>query len=87
MMKILLQTVKKWFLGVTIDKKILTTVLFFNISMAYNLQRKIKFTFTRYIENLCTWEKKIKIKKRIKNVIDNIKESTKKLNAIIYLNI
>ena len=87
MMKILLQTVKKWFLGVTIDKKILTTVLFFNISMAYNLQRKIKFTFTRYIENLCTWEKKIKIKKRIKNVINNIKESTKKLNAIIYLNI
>ena len=86
-MKILLQTVKKWFLGVTIDKKILTTVLFFNISMAYNLQRKIKFTFTWYIENLCTWEKKIKIKKRIKNVINNIKESTKKLNAIIYLNI
>ena len=87
MMKILLQTVKKWFLGVTIDKKILTTVLFFNISMAYNLQRKIKFTFTRYIENICTWEKKIKIKKRIKNAINNIKESIKKLNAIIYLNI
>ena len=55
--------------------------------MAYNLQRKIKFTFTRYTENICTWEKKIKIKKRIKNAINNIKESIKKLNAIIYLNI
>ena len=61
--------------------------MFFNIFMAYNLQRKIKFTFTRYTENICTWEKKIKIKKRIKNAINNIKESIKKLNAIIYLNI
>ena len=74
MMKILLQTVKKWFLGVTIDKKILTTVFFFNVFMTFNLQRKIKFTFTRYIENICTWEKKEKKKKkkkRIKNDINN----------------
>ena len=28
----------------------------------------------------------MKIKKRIKNAINNIKESIKKLNAIIYLN-
>ena len=76
MMKILLQTVKKWFLGVTIDKKILTTVFFFNVFMTFNLQRKIKFTFTRYIENICTWEKKKK-KKIIKNAINKKKKVLK----------
>ena len=25
--------------------------------MTYNLQRKIKFTITRYIKNIYTWEK------------------------------
>ena len=31
---------------------------FFYIIMTYNLQRKIKLTITRYIENICIWEKK-----------------------------
>ena len=35
--------------------------------MAYNLQRKIKFTITRYIRNIYTWEKKKKKKKEKKN--------------------
>ena len=33
-------------------------LFFFYIFMTYNLQTKIKFTFTRYTENICTWEKK-----------------------------
>ena len=45
--------------------------------MAYNLQ-KSPGTYLR---------EKIKIKKRIKNAINNIKKSTKKLKAVIYLNI
>ena len=32
-------------------------------------------------------EEKVKIKKRTKNAINNIKKSIKKLNVIIYLNI
>ena len=32
--------------------------IFFYIFMTYNLQRKIKLKITRYIENICTWEKK-----------------------------
>ena len=36
--------------------------------MAYNLQRKIKFTITRYIRNIYTWEKKKKKKERKKEL-------------------
>ena len=61
-------------------------VTFFYVFMTYSVQRKIKFTITKYIENICTWEKK-KIKKRELKAINNIKNSIKKLNAIIYLNI
>ena len=40
--------------------------------MTYNLQRKIKFTITRYIKNIYTWEKKKKKKKSKKS--NNISE-------------
>ena len=55
--------------------------------MTYNLQRKIKFTVTRYIKNIYTWGKnKIKkSKKRIESAINDKK--IKKLRAITYLNI
>ena len=51
-------------------------LFFFYIFMTYNLQRKIKFTITRYIKNIYTWEKnrnKKKIKKRIKSAINDKK--------------
>ena len=32
--------------------------------MTYSLQRKIKFTISRYIKNIYTWEKKKKKKKK-----------------------
>ena len=59
--------------------------------MTCNLQRNIKFTITRYIKNIYTWEKnrnkkKKKRKKRIKSAI-NDKKLFKKRKAIIYLNI
>ena len=55
--------------------------------MTYNLERKIKFTITRYIENVYTWEKnrntkKKERKKRIKSAV-NDKKILKKLKAII----
>ena len=55
--------------------------------MAYNLQRKIKFTITRYIRNMYTWEKKKKKrkKKRIKSAL--MTKRINKLKAIVYLNI
>ena len=55
--------------------------------MAYNLQRKIKFTITRYIRNIYTWEKKKKKrkKKRIKSAL--MTKRINKLKAVVYLNI
>ena len=38
--------------------KVELDIIFFYIFMTYNLQRKIKLTITRYIENICIWEKK-----------------------------
>ena len=57
--------------------------------MTYNLQRKIKFTITRYITNIYTWEKKKKKKKKEKKRIESAinDKKIKKLRAIIYLNI
>ena len=43
---------KRTFSKVELDR------IFFYIFMTYNLQRKIKLTITRYIENICIWEKK-----------------------------
>ena len=43
---------KRTFSKVELDR------IFFCIFMTYNLQRKIKLTITRYIENICIWEKK-----------------------------
>ena len=43
---------KRTFSKVELDR------IFFYIIMTYNLQRKIKLTITRYIENICIWEKK-----------------------------
>ena len=34
--------------------------------MTYHLQRKIKFTTTRYIKNIYTWEKNKNKKKELK---------------------
>ena len=46
--------------------------------MTCNLQRKIKFTITLKI-------KKIKIKKRTKNAINNIKKNIKKLKLVFQI--
>ena len=49
--------------------------------MTYNLQRKIKFSITRYIKNIYTCEKdknnKKKEKKRIKSAINDKKKKNK----------
>ena len=48
------------------ETSIIQTHFFFYIFMTYNLQRKIKFTITRYIKNVYTWEKNRNKKKRKK---------------------
>ena len=42
--------------------------------MTYSFQWKMKFTITKYIEKYMYLGEKVKIKKRIKNAINNIKK-------------
>ena len=57
--------IKGYYFAITCDKTwenllikpLVTCFFFFYIFMTYNLQRKIKFTITRYIKNIYTWEK------------------------------
>ena len=42
--------------------------------MTYNLQRKIKFTITRYIKNIHTWEKNKNEKKQKKKRLKVLKK-------------
>ena len=45
--------------------------------MTYNLQKKRKFTITRYIKYIYTWEKNKNNKKSIESAINNIKKYSK----------
>ena len=45
--------------------------------MTYNLQKKRKFTITRYIKYIYTWEKNKNKKKSIESAINNIKKYSK----------